>query len=41
MKKILQYFILTIMAVCFSITAFSYAEAATVALLPLFNKLNG
>ena len=39
MKKILQYFILTIMAVCFSIPAFSSAEAATVALLPLVNNV--
>ena len=41
MKKILQYFILTIMAVCFSIPAFSSAEAATVALLPLVNNVKG
>lgn len=41
MKKILQYFILTIMTVCFSIPAFSSAEAATVALLPLVNNVKG
>ena len=39
MKKILQYFILTIMTVCSSIPAFSSAEAATVALLPLVNNV--
>ena len=41
MKKILQYFILTIMTVCFSVPAFSSAEAATVALLPLVNNVKG
>lgn len=41
MKKILQYFILTIMTVCFYIPAFSSAEAATVALLPLVNNVKG
>lgn len=41
MKKILQYFILTIMTVCFAVPAFSSAEAATVALLPLVNNVKG
>lgn len=41
MKKILQYFILTIMTVCFSVPAFSSVEAATVALLPLVNNVKG
>ena len=41
MKKILRYFILTIMTVCFSVPAFSSAEAATVALLPLVNNVKG
>lgn len=41
MKKILQYFILTIMTVCFSLPAFSSAQAATVALLPLVNNVKG
>lgn len=41
MKKILQYFILTIMTICFSVPAFSSDEAATVALLPLVNNVKG
>lgn len=41
MKRILQYFVLAIMTVCFSVPAFSSAEAATVALLPLVNNVKG
>lgn len=41
MKKILRYFILTIMTVCFSVPVFSSVEAATVALLPLVNNVKG
>lgn len=41
MKKILRYCVMTIMALCFCVPAFSSAEAASVALLPVINKVEG
>ena len=40
MKKLLRYLLMTVMALCFSLPCFS-AEAATVALLPLINNVQG
>lgn len=41
MKKILRYLIMTIMTVCFFIPGINAAEAASVALLPLVNNVEG
>lgn len=41
MKKILRYLVMTVMAVCFAIPGINAAEAATVALLPLVNNVQG
>lgn len=41
MKNILRYFIMTVMAVCFMVPCFSAAEAASVAILPLINNIEG
>lgn len=41
MRKLLQYFVFAMMTVCFCIPGFSAAEAATVALLPLNNNVEG
>ena len=40
MKKLLRCLLMTVMTLCFSLTCFS-AEAATVALLPLINNVQG
>ena len=40
MKKLLRYLLMTVMTLCFSLPCFS-AEAATVALLPLINNVQG
>ncbi|MBR5487539.1 MAG: hypothetical protein IKV70_06180 [Phascolarctobacterium sp.] len=40
MKKLLRYLLMTVMTVCFSLSCLS-AEAATVALLPLINNVQG
>lgn len=41
MKKILRYLVMTVMAVCFAIPGINAAEAASVALLPLINNVQG
>lgn len=41
MKKLLRCLLMTVMALCFSLPCFSAAEAATVALLPLINNVQG
>lgn len=41
MKKVLRYLVMTVMAVCFAIPGINAAEAATVALLPLVNNVQG
>ena len=41
MKKVLRYLLMTVMAICFSIPCFGAAEAASVALLPLINNVEG
>ena len=41
MKKMLRYLMMTVMAICFSIPCFGAAEAASVALLPLINNVEG
>ena len=41
MKKLLRCLLVTIMALCFSLPCFSAAEAATIALLPLINNVQG
>ncbi len=41
MKKILRYLLMTVMAICFSVPCFGAAEAASVALLPLINNVQG
>lgn len=41
MKKILRYLLMAVMAVCFSVPCFGAAEAASVALLPLINNVQG
>ncbi len=41
MKKILRYLMMTVMAVCFFVPGFSTAEAASVALVPLVNNVEG
>lgn len=41
MKNIMRYFIMTVMAVCFMVPGFSAAEAASVAILPLINNIEG
>lgn len=38
MKKMLRYFLMTVLALCFSLPCFGSVEAATVALLPLINN---
>ena len=40
MKKVLRYLLMTVMALCFSLPCMS-AEAASVALLPLINNVQG
>ena len=40
MKKVLRYFLMTVMALCISLPCLS-AEAASVALLPLINNVQG
>ena len=40
MKKVLRYLLMTVMALCFSLPCLS-AEAASVALLPLINNVQG
>lgn len=41
MRKLLRCLLMTVMAFCFSLPCFSVAEAATVALLPLINNVQG
>lgn len=41
MKKMLRYLLLTVLAVCFTIPCLGAAEAATVALIPLVNHVEG
>lgn len=41
MKKLLRYCVMTIMALCFCVPAFSSVEAAGVALLPVVNNVAG
>lgn len=41
MKKTLRLLLMTVMAICFSLPCFGAAEAATVALLPLINNVEG
>ena len=41
MKKLLRCLLMTVVALCFSLPCFSSAEAATVALLPLINNIQG
>lgn len=41
MKKLLRCFLLTVMTVCFAIPCLNAAEAATVALIPLVNHVEG
>lgn len=41
MKKVLRYLVMTVMAICFAIPGINAAEAATVALLPLANNVQG
>lgn len=41
MKKVLRYLVMTVMAICFAIPGINAAEAATVALLPLINNVQG
>lgn len=41
MKKLLRYLVMTVMAVAFCVPGFSAAEAASVALLPLINNVQG
>lgn len=40
MKRIYRYFLMTVLAICLSIPAFA-AEAASIALLPLINNVQG
>ncbi|MBQ8417620.1 MAG: hypothetical protein IJX10_03130 [Phascolarctobacterium sp.] len=41
MKKVLRYLLMTVMTLCFSLPCFSAVEAATVAILPLINNVEG
>ncbi len=41
MKKVLRYLVLTVMTLCFSVPCFSAVEAASVAILPLINNVEG
>ena len=41
MKKVLRYLVMTVLAICFAIPGLNAAEAATVALLPLVNNVEG
>lgn len=41
MRKILRYLLMTVMALCFSLPCLGAAEAASVALLPLINNVEG
>lgn len=41
MKKVLRFLVMTIMAVCFAVPGINAAEAASVALLPLVNNVEG
>ena len=41
MKKVLRYLLMTVLAICFAIPGLNAAEAATVALLPLVNNVEG
>ena len=41
MKIVLRYLLMTVLAICFTIPCLNAAEAATVALLPLVNNVEG
>ena len=41
MKRVLRCLLMTIMTLCFSLPCFSAAEAASVAILPLINNIEG
>lgn len=41
MKKVLRYLLMTVLAICFTVPCLNAAEAATVALLPLVNNVEG
>ena len=41
MKKVLRCLLMTVMALCFSLPCFSAVEAASVAILPLVNNVEG
>ncbi len=41
MKKVLRYLVLTVMTLCFALPCFSAVEAASVAILPLINNIEG
>ena len=41
MKKVLRFLLMTIMTLCFSLPCFSAVEAASVAILPLINNVEG
>ena len=41
MKKVLRCLLMTVMALCFSLPCFATVEAASVALLPLINNVQG
>jgi len=41
MKRALRYLLLTVMTLCFSLPCFSAVEAASVAILPLINNIEG
>ena len=41
MKKVLHYLLMTVLVICCSIPCLNAAEAATVALLPLVNNVEG
>lgn len=41
MKNVLRYLMMAVMAVCFAVPGINTAEAATVALLPLVNNVEG
>lgn len=41
MRKVLRYFLMSLLALCFALPCLGSAEAATVAVLPLFNNVKG
>ena len=41
MKKVFRYLLMTIMTLCFSLPCFSAVEAASVAIFPLINNVEG